>query len=137
MPEVGVCTILYVEDDPDDTLLFERAFSRAVIPCALHCVDSADEARCYLLGQERYSDRERFPLPDLLITDLTLNAKSAVAFIRWVQSQPALANVVIACLTGSDDPHKLHELTDLGISIIRKTAVFEDALEVIRKLLFS
>ena len=137
MTEVALCTILYVEDDPDDALLFKRAFARAVIPCALHCVTSADQARCYLLGEDPYSDRDKFPMPNLVITDLMLQGggESVLSFIRWLQNQSSLADVEVACLTGSDDPRKLREITDLGVSIIRKTSMLEDALAIIRKII--
>ena len=138
MAEVALCTILYVEDDPDDALLFKRAFNRAVIPCVLHCVNSTDQARCYLLGEDPYSDREKFPMPNLVITDLTLQGEgeSALSFIRWLQDQSDLPGIAVACLTGSDDPRKLREITDLGVSIIRKTSVLDDALEIVRKIIF-
>jgi len=137
MPEVRVCAVLHVEDDHNDAFLFERAFSRAVIPCELYRVDSASQARCYLLGQEPYSDRERFPLPDLILTNINLHDESAMDFIRWLRDQASLAGIAVACLTGSDDPRKLAPLTALGVSIIRKTSLFDDALAVIRKLIFS
>ena len=135
MPEVRVCTILHIEDDPNDAFLFERAFSRAVIPCELYRVPSAKNARCYLLGEEPYSDRERFPLPDLILTNINLHDESALEFINWLREQASLASIAVACLTGSDDPRKLGPFKALGVSIIRKTSVFDDALAVIRKLI--
>ena len=136
MPKDGRCTILHVEDDPDDAFLFDRAFSRAVIPCDLLRVDSAEKARCYLLGQEPYSDRERFPFPNLILTNLNLRDESAASFIRWLRDRPSFAGIPVASLTGTDDPRKLAPLTALGVSIIRKTSLFNDALGVIRKLVF-
>src|SRR5437867_6450653 len=115
MLQVTFCSILYIEDEADDILLFERAFSRATIPCDLHCVDSTEEARCYLLGQQRFSDRERFRLPDLIVTDLSVQGKSGITFIQWLRNQPDFANIAVACLTGSDDPRKLREAADLGV----------------------
>lgn len=135
MSEVRVCTVLHVEDDSNDALLFKRAFSRALIPCDLHCVNSAAEARCYLLGQDPYSDRERFPLPDLILTNINLHDESALAFVQWIREQPSLAGSAIACLTGTEDPRKLGPFAALGVSILRKTCLFEDALSVIRKLI--
>jgi len=132
---VTVCTILYIEDDADDILLFERAFSRDAVPCDLHCVDSIEQARCYLLGQPPFSHRERFRFPDLIVTDLAVQGESGVAFIQWLRNQPDFANIAVACLTGSDDPRKLGELADLGVSTIRKTSLFKDALGVIRNLI--
>ena len=132
---VTFCTILYIEDDPDDIFLFKRAFSHAAIPCDLHCLNSIAEARAYLLGEGEYSDRKKFHLPDLIMTDLAVQGESAFTFLEWLRSQPAFGNTAVACLTGSDDPKKLRELADCGISIVRKTSLFQDALELIRKLL--
>ncbi len=135
MPEVRVCNILHVEDDHNDAWLFKRAFSRAVIPCELHRVHSAAQARCYLLGQQPYSDRDQFPLPDLVLTNINLHNESALAFVQWLRDQPSLGAITIACLTGTEDPRKLAPFTALGVSILRKTSLFEDALGVIRKLI--
>ena len=134
MARLKVCTILHVEDDVDDAFLFERAFTRAVIPCNLFRVDSGAKARCYLLGQGPYSDRERFPLPNLILTNITLGNESALSFIQWVRDQPSFAAIAVASLTGTDDPRKLAPLVALGVSIIRKSSLFNDALTVIRKL---
>jgi CheY-like chemotaxis protein len=134
MLEVILCTVLYIEDDPDDMFLFERAFSHASIPCDLRCVNSIEQARCYLLGEGEYADRQRFRLPDLIMTDLAVQGESALAFVEWLRNQPTFAKIAVACLTGSDDPAKLRQVADLGVSIVRKTSLFQDALTLIRKL---
>ena len=72
MLEVMVCTVLYIEDDADDTFLFKRAFSHSAIPCHLQCVDSFAQARSYMLGEHPYSDRLKCPLPHLIMTPLCL-----------------------------------------------------------------
>ena len=102
MLEVILCTVLYIEDDPDDMFLFERAFSHASIPCDLRCVNSIEQARCYLLGEGEYADRQRFRLPDLIMTDLAVQGESALAFVEWLRNQPTFAKIAVACLTGSD-----------------------------------
>ena|SRR5688572_21170750 len=135
MPDVQVCTILHVEDDSDDALLFKRAFSRSLIPCELHRVHSAKQARCYLLGQEPYSDRDRFPLPVLVLTNINLHDESAAGFVQWLRDQPSLGTIAIACLTGTEDPEKLAPFAALGVDIIRKTSVFQDAFVLVRKLI--
>ena len=134
MVGVMLCTILYIEDDADDLFLFQRAFSQAAIPCDLQSVNSIEQARSYLLGHGEYANRKRFRLPDLIMTDLTVQGESALAFLDWVRKEPAFARIAVACLTGSDDPTKLRQVADLGISIIRKTSLFQDALTLIRKL---
>lgn len=135
MPHVTLCTVLYIEDDPDDIFLFKRAFLRAAIPCDLHCLDSIDQARSYLLGVCPYSDRQEFRLPDLIMTDLTVKDESGLAFVQWLRAQPDFARIAVACLTGSDDPRKLREIAGLGIAIIQKSTLLENTIALIRKLI--
>ena len=137
MSAVQLCTVLYIEDDPDDVFLFQRAFNQAAIPCDVHCVDSAEEARGYLLGEGAYSDRGKFPLPDLIVTDLALRSDSGLSFLNWVRRQPSLAAITVLCLTGSTDPQKLNQVASLGISVIEKTSRFEDVIAFIGKLVLS
>ena len=134
MMEVRTCSILHLEDDPNDALLFKRAFFKALIPCDLFRVDSAQEARCYLLGEEPYSDRQRFPLPNLILTNITLRGESALGFVQWLRDQASFAGIAVACLTGSEDPRKTGPFSALGVSVLRKASLFEDALALIRKI---
>jgi hypothetical protein len=134
MTEVRTCSILHLEDDANDALLFKRAFFKALIPCDLFRVDSAQEARCYLLGEDPYSDRERFPLPNLILTNITLRDESALGFVQWVRDQASFAGIAVACLTGSEDPRKTGPFSALGVSVLRKASVFEDTIALIRKV---
>ena len=134
MTEVRTCSVLHLEDDPNDALLFKRAFFKALIPCDLFRVDSAAEARCYLLGEEPYCDRQRFPLPNLILTNINLRDESALGFVQWLREQASFAGIAVACLTGSDDPRKVGPFSALGVSVLRKASLFEDALALIRKI---
>src|SRR5687767_10196652 len=69
------CEILFIEDDPDDLFLFNRAFEQSRIPCRIHTVHSVEEAEEYLNGTGRYRDRESFPLPDIIVTDLAFRGQ--------------------------------------------------------------
>ena len=125
---------MHLEDDPDDALLFKRAFFKALIPCDLFRVDSAQEARCYLLGEDPYTDRQRFPLPNLILTNINLRDESALGFVQWVHAQASFAGIAVACLTGSEDPRKVGAFATVGVSVLRKTSLFEDALALVRKI---
>ena len=137
MSVVQICTVLCIEDDQDDLFLFTRAFEQATIPCEIHSVSSAEQARYYLLGKGSYSDRQRFPLPDLIVTDLALRAECGLVFLNWMRDQPAFAAIKVLCLTGSDDPQRIRQIRDLGISVIEKTSRFEEAVGFIGKLLLQ
>jgi CheY-like chemotaxis protein len=62
--------VLYVEDDPNDVVLLRRAFKRAELMNELIHVGDGEKAIAYLQGRGEYADRDRFPIPSLLIIDL-------------------------------------------------------------------
>src|SRR5687768_12867734 len=64
--------ILLVEDDSNDALLVQRAFSRNGINNAVHSSVDGEDAINYLKGEGKYSDRGKYPFPSLLITDLKM-----------------------------------------------------------------
>ncbi len=69
-------TILIVEDDSNDALLLQRAFRKASMLNPLQMVGDGEEAIAYLSGQGAYADRERHPLPVLILLDLKLPRRS-------------------------------------------------------------
>ena len=129
------CTILYVEDDADDVLLFEHSLKRAKIACEVQNVSSLVDAEAYLSGLGPYSDRERFPLPHLIITDLAFRGASGFDFISWLRSQAGLKSIPVICVTGSDDPRKLQQARGFGVSCVGKTSLFREAVEVVQHIL--
>ena len=69
-------TILLVEDDPDAVFLLQRALQKANVknPTAVAC--DGQEAIDYLRHQGAYIDRERYPLPVLMLLDLKMPRKT-------------------------------------------------------------
>ena len=69
--------VLIVDDNPNDRFLLRHAFEKAELPCKV--VEAADglEAINYLGGEPPYSDRTRYPLPDLVVLDLTASGSSS------------------------------------------------------------
>src|ERR1051325_1367965 len=63
--------ILLAEDDENDVFLMGRAFDRAGIPNPLFVVHNGQEAIDYLSGKGAYAQRDKHPLPGLLLLDLT------------------------------------------------------------------
>jgi len=129
------CTILYVEDDADDVFLFERSVKKANVPCEVQNVSTLVDAEAYLGGLGPYSDRARFPLPHLIITDLAFRGASGFDFISWLRSQSAMKRIPVICVTGSDDPRKLQQARGFGVSCVGKTSLFREAVDVVQQIL--
>ena len=129
------CDILFIEDDPDDVFLFNRAFQQSRIPCRVYTVNSVEEAEEYLAGAGRYGDRQRFPMPNFIVTDLAFRGESGLQFLNWLRYQSGLHNIPVICLTGSEDPVKLEQARNFGATCIRKSVLFEESIEILRHLL--
>jgi CheY-like chemotaxis protein len=131
------CTILFIEDDPDDVFLFQRAFGRSAIQCNVQNVSNVHDAQAYLLGHLPFADRGKFPLPDLIITDLAFRGDSGLQFLNWLRFESDFKSVPVVCLTGSIDPAKLAQARAFTADCISKDHLFTNALDSIQKLLAS
>lgn len=80
--------ILYAEDDESDAFLLDHAFRRAGIEVPLHVVADGREAIAYLEGQGPFADRERHPLPLLLLLDLKMPAVNGFEVLQWIAGPP-------------------------------------------------
>ena len=93
--------LLIVEDDPNDRLLIERAFTKARILNPRHAVTDGDEAIAYLSGAGQYADRAAHPLPMMVLLDLKLPRRSGFEVLEWIRARPALRAVPVVVLTSS------------------------------------
>lgn len=130
-----ICNVLFIEDDVDDIFLFQRAFAQSRIPCQVHVVQTVAEGIAYLSGRDQFADRQKFPLPDLIITDLGFRGDDGIQFLNWLHYESDCRNIPLVCMTGSSDPEKLAQARTFGARCIPKTAVYEDVVELIRTLL--
>jgi hypothetical protein len=62
--------LLYVEDDPADVIVVRKALLGSDIPFNLYVVKEGLPAMAYLSGKGIYSDRQNFPLPDVLLLNM-------------------------------------------------------------------
>ena len=61
---------MVAEDNPDDFALFERAAHKCGISAAIHHVTDGGQAIDYLHGVGAFADREKYPLPKIMVLDL-------------------------------------------------------------------
>src|SRR5215831_5445830 len=98
-------TLLLAEDDPDDVLLTQIALEKARLANPLEVVRDGEEAVSYLSGAGKYCDRDRFPIPILLLLDLKMPKLDGFQVLDWLRKQQDLASLHVAITTSSDhDP---------------------------------
>lgn len=107
-------SVLLVEDNTSDVFLVRRAFQKAQVGCLIQVVKDGEEAVAYLKGTGQYSDRERFPLPVLVLLDLKLPRRSGFEVLDWLRKQPALKRLPVVILTSSREVRDINKAYDFG-----------------------
>ena len=78
---------LLVEDDDDDAFFMKRAFRDAGLRNPLQIVNDGEQAIHYLSGANGFSDRHKFPLPDMIFLDLKMPGLNGFQVARQLRSQ--------------------------------------------------
>src|SRR6185369_11470356 len=100
--EIKNFTVLLVEDDLNDIFLVKRAFKMAHLQNPLQVVTDGQEAINYLKGDGKYSDRETYPLPKLIVMDIKMPRRTGFEVIEWVKGDGPLRRIPIVIVSSSD-----------------------------------
>ena len=127
--------ILLVEDNEDDALFVKRAFARNKIVNPLMVIKNGQEALLYLEGAGRYGDRERFPLPRLVLLDLKLPGIDGFEVLAWIRQRPEFRTLRVIVLTSSNAIRDVNRAYQLGAnSFLVKPTDFEDLVTLTQAL---
>jgi CheY-like chemotaxis protein len=128
----GLPVILLVEDNPDDVLLVRRAVKKAGLDVAMPVVRDGDDAVRYLDGTGGFDDRQRHPLPSLILLDLKLPKRPGLDVLRWIRTQPALAGTPVVVLTSSTEEEDIQKAYARGAnSYLQKPVAFNALVQLL------
>lgn len=131
----GPHTILLVEDDPNDVDLLRRAFTKAGVVVCLQVVDDGQKAVDYLAGRGPFADRERHPLPELILLDVKLPRRSGIEVLAWARKQPRLVTTPVIMLSSSRQAVNISRAYELGAnSYLVKPVGFQKLQEVAKAI---
>jgi CheY-like chemotaxis protein len=126
-------TILVVEDNPTDVMLIRRAFDKAKFANPVQIVGDGDAAVEYLAGEDAYADREKFPLPILVLLDLKLPKRSGLEVLEWLRTQEGLKRIPVVMLTSSQQDRDVNAAYDGGVnSYLVKPVEFDGLLQMLK-----
>jgi len=108
--------ILLVDDCHDAALLMATVFDRAGLGLPLRFARDGNEAIGYLRGDGLHADREKFPLPTVMLLDLNMPGKDGFDVLAWVALQPRLRYLRVYVLSASSRPEDIQRAYDLGAS---------------------
>jgi CheY-like chemotaxis protein len=82
----------------------------------LTAVKDGEEAIDYLTGKGRYSDRMRFPLPNVIFTDLKMPGMSGFDLLEWLRANPKNAVIPTVVFSSSCLENDVEKAYRLGAS---------------------
>lgn len=109
-------TILVIEDEESDAFFIEKAFRENRVTSPIHCVNRASEAIAYLMGEGKYSDREKYAFPSFIMTDLRMPGQDGFSVLQHLKENPEWAIAPTVVLTSSADPDDVKKAYMLGAS---------------------
>jgi len=128
-------TVLLAEDDPDDVLLTRLAFEKARLANPLQVVRDGVELLAYLQGEGRFSDRNKYPLPILLLLDLKMPRMTGFQVLEWLRNHPEHQGLSVAIMTSSDHDPDISRAYELGAdSYLIKPPDAEALLALVQRL---
>jgi CheY-like chemotaxis protein len=125
-------TILHVEDDPNDVLLVQYACRRLAVKPRVETVANGEEAIAYLKGEDPFSNRERHPLPQLVLLDLKMPRVNGFEVLQWIRQQEQFRRTPVIVLSSSNHATDVKRAYDMGAnSYLVKPIHFEGLVEVL------
>jgi CheY-like chemotaxis protein len=109
-------TIMVVEDDANDQVLIERAFRKIGVTDPIQVVGSGSEAIAYMMGEGKYSDRQKYAYPTFIITDLKMPDGDGFTVLEFLKGNPQWKVIPTIVLSASADLDDIKKSYMLGAS---------------------
>jgi CheY-like chemotaxis protein len=106
--------VLFVEDNPDDLWCARRALSKINLRNKIMHVGSADEMLEYLRAMDGYLDRDRFPVPAVIVMDMRLPGASGMEAQTMLRTNLRFRHIPIICISTSESLGQMKTAVELG-----------------------
>jgi CheY-like chemotaxis protein len=131
----NTANILLVEDNIMDIELTLDAFKEAKLLNGIYVASTGEEALNYLMGTDKYADRNTYPIPELVLLDLKLPGIDGFEVLHQIKSTPVLKRLPVIILTSSKEEADRALSYDIGTnSYLIKPISFDGFLEVVKQI---
>jgi len=96
--------LLYVDDNPDDHILFHKAWQNARVPFSWKGATTVAEAMEYLRELIEKSKRQIVRWPKLIVTDIALPFTNGFELVKFVRQTAEISHIPIVLLSGAFSP---------------------------------
>jgi CheY-like chemotaxis protein len=107
-------TVVIADDEPDDLRFAKGVIAAASPQLCVRGVPSGNELISYLIGENRYSNRDEFPYPTLVLLDLRMPGLHGFQVLDWLRHHPPHNDVPVVVLTVSGEPQMAQHAYELG-----------------------
>jgi CheY-like chemotaxis protein len=130
------CLILLVEDDRNDAFFIARALKDLGFDGRVEHVTDTHAARTYLSGGGQYADREKFPTPDIVVSDSILPGHgSGIELLEWMR-KGGFSGTPFVILSGEITPDVRERARAAGVqSLLQKGSSFKETANALREAL--
>jgi CheY-like chemotaxis protein len=110
--------VLVADDSEADRILLKAALGRTPSLKIIGEVATGTDVIAYLKGQGHFSDREKFPFPDLLLLDLKMPLQDGFEVLKWLRTK-LFGNLTVVVVTASMQAEHIKRALDLGADLFQ------------------
>lgn len=127
--------ILIAEDDAEDRMLLKEALEENHLRNLVFFVENGEELMDYLHHEGHYKDKDKYPMPGLILLDLNMPKKDGREALKEIKEDPELKHLPVVVLTTSKAEEDIIKTYDLGVSsFITKPVTFAGLVEMVKTL---
>jgi CheY-like chemotaxis protein len=130
-----VIEILIADDDAEDIMLIKDALNESRLKNGVQSVKDGEELMHYLRNEGKYSDKDKYPTPGIILLDLNMPKKDGREALKEIKADKNLRTIPIVILTTSKAEEDILKTYNLGVSsFITKPVKFSTMVDVMKTL---
>jgi CheY-like chemotaxis protein len=129
------CVILHVDDDTNDSTVFQRALMSKGFHGTYRRVRRVKTAKDYLSARNCYADATLFPQPEIIVTDLSIQGENGVDLIRWIRRHSDYRETPVIAFSASASAKMQRLSMEAGATcFLEKTLDYSDQIMKVRQM---
>lgn len=126
-------SILVADDDPDDRMMIQEAFTENRIANEIVFVEDGEQLMAFLHREGAYAKLKDDPYPGIILLDLNMPRKDGREALRELKADPELCRIPVIVLTTSQAEEDIVRTYGDGVSsFITKPVSFEGLVDAVR-----